>query len=96
MGCIAIDKQAELNQASYEKIAKEFSEIPAVKQLGQSSIGLWKAMVYNATKGRIPEDGIPNTEQLKLLKIVKTRIMFSTKLFHNCINNIVCRYFQHF
>ena len=73
MGCIAIDKQAELNQASYEKIAKEFSEIPAVKQLGQSSIGLWKAMVYNATKGRIPEDGIPNTEQLKLLKIVADR-----------------------
>ena len=67
------DKQAELNQASYEKIAKEFSEIPAVKQLGQSSIGLWKAMVYNATKGRIPEDGIPNTEQLKLLKIVADR-----------------------
>ena len=46
MGCIALDKQAELNQNAYEKIAKEFSDLPAVKQLGQSSIGMWKAMVY--------------------------------------------------
>ena len=73
MACISPSKQAELNQDSYEKIAKEFSDLSAVKQLGQSSIGIWKAMVYNATKGNVPEDGIPNTEQLKKLKKIAKR-----------------------
>ena len=68
MKCIPTSKQKEKNEESYMKLAEEFWKIPEVKQLGEYSIGMWQRLVNTATKGELNENGIPNAEQLKLLK----------------------------
>ena len=68
MACIPKSKQQEINGKAYIKMATEFTNIPQVKQLGSHSVGMWKALVYSATKGQLKETSIPNVEQLKLLR----------------------------
>ena len=64
MACIPKSKQQETNGKAYIKMATEFTNIPQVKQLGSHSVGMWKALVYSATKGQLKETSYPNVEQL--------------------------------
>ena len=71
--CIPVDEQQGKEHDAYIKLAEEFWKIPAVRQLGNQSIGLWKTMVHTATRGEIPEDGIPRAEQLKIMRKIMDR-----------------------
>jgi hypothetical protein len=68
VNCIPVTSQEGREQDAYIKLATEFSNIPMVKQLGQHSIGMWKALVYSSTKGELRENAIPNAQQLKALR----------------------------
>ena len=71
--CFPRDEQEGKEHDSYIKLAEEFWKIPAVKQLGNQAVGFWKTLVFTATRGEVPSDGIPKAEQLKVMKMVIDR-----------------------